>query len=196
MSDIEVPEDLESLKPEHMRALQTLSARLNSSEKIFTPEEIGEEIWQENSFKLIDHPFATKDIPNGSYWRWNQTKSRRTARLISQHSKVNLFKLIPRRRQTKVVSKTSLPKIKLWQFEIEDEDTNNITHALWCERGLSPDGTVFHFSNIKEKKKENKQKKEKKDSITLNISDFVFLAPLMNPDTAQQLFPQLNDNNV
>merc|ERR1712137_956601 len=121
------------LLPEYSRALKFLDKVLNNLETSRV-DDISEDIWIEGSVMMFKEQFSARHIPSGNNWRWNQTKSRKTAILQEKNVVVNFFKLSTRKRKNG--SSSAIPGFKMWQFEIKFRPNNDITFVVWCEKGI------------------------------------------------------------
>eukprot|EP00012_Vannella_robusta_P007261 CAMPEP_0206199104 /NCGR_PEP_ID=MMETSP0166-20121206/10057_1 /ASSEMBLY_ACC=CAM_ASM_000260 /TAXON_ID=95228 /ORGANISM="Vannella robusta, Strain DIVA3 518/3/11/1/6" /LENGTH=156 /DNA_ID=CAMNT_0053617131 /DNA_START=140 /DNA_END=607 /DNA_ORIENTATION=+ len=152
------------LQPEHIRALDKLVEHFDSTTP-GTRNTISSKVWEEGAFLVINEVVAAKHIPCGRTWRWNQTKSRKTAKAIEQNVTVNFHKLIPRKKRNAMDAE--IPTFKLWWYEIviPGKETH---YALWCERGIE------YSRGVRE--------------CEMHVSQFSFLAEFMDPETAADIW--------
>lgn len=117
-----------------------------------------------NAITVCKKSVKIRDIPSGYGWRWNQAKRRYSIK--KEGYSYELLKLVPRKTPTSTLK--TLPKLKLWRAVVLSGRCKAI--ILWCERGQDiPESTLND----------------------IHLSDLTFLAPLMDRDTAIELWPEL-----
>jgi hypothetical protein len=173
-----------SLPPEHRRALHFAMAQMESLRTIHFLD-LSDSIWRQGQVAAVTGSFGTKHIPRGEDWRWNQTRSRQRVTVTkgNTHELVEFWKMVPRKLIPSSV--TPIPSIKLWIFSFGPEPSQ--THLLWCERGISSPPSPSSSSSPY---KENKE--EPSDTNTLSeefLWQLVFLRPLMDANTAEEIWP-------
>ena len=122
-----------SLAPEYARAVDKLVSILRCPIK--AQHYITGDILNQGAIQKVLQKFTSKSIPAGTFWGWNQAKSRKKVELPIGY--VTFYKLTPRKRQKKPIPDAA-PNYKLWQFCIKPKD--KITkpfHILWCEKGVT-----------------------------------------------------------
>mmetsp|Transcript_16718 Transcript_16718/g.21313 ORF Transcript_16718/g.21313 Transcript_16718/m.21313 type:complete len:235 (-) Transcript_16718:84-788(-) len=170
----------ERLLPEYIRALEFLDSSLDSL--VATPvEDISDSIWNEGSVLMFVEQFSARYIPSGENWRWNQTKSRKQASLVTKKATVNFFKLSTRKRNTN--TSASIPGFKMWQFEITFQPKGEPIYVVWCEKGI--------------KTPEVEQKKEKDPLCNLSHHEIAMLHEItkcdaQNPNDPLYFWPSNN----
>ena len=119
-----------TMKPEDRRALQNLLAVLDKSNINHTI--MSSDVWTENRLSFFSLPFATKRIPSGNNWRWNQSRAKKEIYLQQYNAQVVIAKLIAR----KTKDSDTAPNYKLWQFTVTFlYSKREPLVVLWCEKG-------------------------------------------------------------
>ena len=176
------------LAPEFEKALKMATKRIEPLiTSSFKAQKMCSDLWMKSGTVIIIHKKPKiRDIPSGEGWRWNQAKRKHIVMSESFNMPLEIMKLVPRKAFKG--SSQSLPKVKLWQVCLLNA-INPIT-VFWCERGIDECENMCISTTF-----------EKEDNTTLDISDFSFLAPFMNPNDGRELWPDLPmyksmDNNV
>ena len=161
-----------SMPPEFSKALDVLLNNMQCTNVSPAPV-LSNDVMLEDSFQFVQNDFASRSIPAGEGWRWNQAKSRK--KIDVGFATVTFFKLAPRLLQTSNNKSSSSPNLKLWKYTIHPKNNAEKSfYAIWCERGL--DKTVIETSPP--------------TNECLSVKDFEFLAPFMDIDVAEQLWPE------
>lgn len=104
-----------------------------------------------------------REIPSGDGWRWNQAKRRYNVTHDKSGSSLELLKLVPRKTVRSHLK--TLPTLKLWQVTVTGKRNLAI---FWCEKGSDSIESV---------------------DDDIDLADFSFLAPFMDPAEASTLWP-------
>uniref|UniRef100_A0A6U1UX46 Uncharacterized protein n=1 Tax=Vannella robusta TaxID=1487602 RepID=A0A6U1UX46_9EUKA len=122
------------LPPEYRKAAIVVDNFL-ASQYILRPRKmIHQSILEEGNIQMIERRFNSRDIPDGSTWRWNQTKGRKKVFLPTGVT-ADFYKMIPRNKTGNPTEK--VPSYKLWCFQLTFPKGTK-THLLYCEKGVSP----------------------------------------------------------
>ena len=165
-----------ALQPEHQRALGFAFSKRDTLQPVLF-DELSSRMWCQGEMALVVGSFATKHIPRGPHWRWNQTRSRKRVSVKKDcvQESVQFWKMVPRKSLSS--NPTPIPSIKLWIFSLG----NDQTHLLWCERGIfslpsSPDSSFKPPADL---------------SILSEdlLWELEFLRPLMDPSVAEEIWP-------
>mmetsp|Transcript_117959 Transcript_117959/g.176238 ORF Transcript_117959/g.176238 Transcript_117959/m.176238 type:complete len:167 (-) Transcript_117959:58-558(-) len=155
------------LQPEYERAVKELLKHLETSP--VCTNEISETVaYVSGTFQLFGKRIATKTIPSGKSWRWNQTNARKEIFLAADNLSVKVLKLIPRKRN--MVSSERIPSLKIWQYEVISP--NKTYFAIWCEKGY------------------DRTKEPKEVAVSLELADLSFLSCWMEPSLANSFWPR------
>ena len=154
--------------PEVKRALKIIDQEIEnvSSINFIHYEELTQQVWENSGrITIIQSLPKIKQIPSEKGWRWNQSKGRISIEKMDRPSvSIDLMKLVPR----KVVRShlESVPSLKLWEANVYEFGKFKYT-VFWCEKGARPGD--------------------------LQLEDFSFLAKWMDPNRAQQLWPNCTE---
>ena len=74
-------------------------------------------------------------VPSGNNWKWAQSKGRKTVPMENENMTIDIFKILPRRKDKE--SSFPVPSLKLWIFHLRFE--NKCNSVIWCEKGLDPE---------------------------------------------------------
>ena len=169
-----VPNGYSGLFPEHIRALSMLQNNIDNMLPI-NSKDITKKVWVKNSMIFIDNPFTVKNIPNGSSWRWNQVKSKRTAILHDINADVLFFKIVTRKREKRNLPPCPIPSIKMWVYKITYEFSNIPVHCLWTERGITKNEiSTYAYKPVD----------------FPHISKLEFLSEFMDKDVVKEIWPK------
>lgn len=124
------------LPREYVRALTMLETHLDRL-PLSNKDDMDKRIWVENSVYKVDGPYSTRSLPSEDRWRWNQSKSRKSA-ILSNNTNVDFYKLCTRKRDPGD-SEFQSPGYKLWKFEVNKPNSEPIV-VLWCEKGIATEG--------------------------------------------------------
>ena len=89
-----------------------------------------------NTVTVYTGKIKPTNIPSGKDWKWAQSKGRKTVPMWHENMIVDLFKVLPRKVNTKQYSPIPLLKMKIWIIHIKFE--GNCNSIIWCEKGLDP----------------------------------------------------------
>ena len=151
------------LPPEFKRAAKVLCSQISFLNNLPPSHPPPNGFWKtSNSVFYVYRNIRNQDIPSSNGWRWNQVKNRYQVTDKYSGKIIQITKLIPRK--TPGSSIKCCPKYKLWRGVTECYE--NTTTIYWLEKGEDKSQKVV----IPE------------ENEPLNISDFEFLAPFMEPE--------------
>mmetsp|Transcript_26512 Transcript_26512/g.40856 ORF Transcript_26512/g.40856 Transcript_26512/m.40856 type:complete len:175 (+) Transcript_26512:152-676(+) len=156
------------LQPEHERVINDLSRKLSAPISYSMVHTLTTEIWEKGCFKFFKEPVTAKNIPSGTDWRWNQTKST-VCGTLGTDVEVMLHKLIPRKKPS-ITGKLQLPSLKIWRMEIKHKaSTEPHLHVLYCEKGITFSSTLKFCE--------------------MHLDQFSFLGEFMDAEVANEFWP-------
>ena len=151
-----------SLPPEFSNALKKLTSTFKDATTQQT--KLSPSIWQNSeSNASLNRVPKIREIPSGNGWRWNQAKKR----YVVQYDQITieLTKLVPRKAVRSHL--TSLPKLKLWQGIITNNNEPD-SAVYWCEKGA-----------------------DLTEEPELALEEYSFLSEYMSEEDSKQLWPEL-----
>ena len=172
-----------SLPPEFEKALKVINRKLEILHtKPQQTQKLSTNMWSKSgNLTIIKKRPKIRDIPSGFGWRWNQAKRRYNVTNDKVGAKIELLKLVPRKCVRSPIS--TLPTLKLWQASVVYKvgGKSSIT-VFWCEKGdKAAEKAVSNPFEMIEEQHPN----------PINLDDYSFLAPLMDPTEACQLWPSM-----
>lgn len=185
MSRTTMSDSNEKLQPEYVRAVECLDKHFDDK-IVFSSHTPNSSMLIHGAFQFFEKRIATKYIPSGKAWRWNQTNARKEIKMADRGITVKILKLIPRKRNT-IAPKSEIPSLKIWQFELVHPNKTS-TYALWCEKGLDA-SEVSNVSFFMKPSSECVQNHEIEVVPELKLKDFAFLSKWMDQSVASSFWP-------
>lgn len=160
-----------NLPPEFNKALEVAIQKFDELLiKRVSSQELTNQLWTTTGFSAFTRKqYKIREIPSGDGWRWNQAKHRYTISDTKYGAPLSIIKLVPRKAAKS--SLDSLPKLKLWLISMTYKKYS--MSIFWCEKG----------ADLYTPQEE------------LNLKDYAFLAPFMDPLTSKELFPTYDIHN-
>ena len=126
------------MKPEDIRAIEFLDSMLENLQPEPTNMPAADTFVQ-GKCQMFTERIKARKIPADKFWRWNQTRAKKTATSPRHNAVISFVKLIPRKLRSDL--SCVVPNYKLWQFEINYENGGCPRFVLWCEKGKTCDNT-------------------------------------------------------
>ena len=121
-----------TLTPEQSRALVVFEEAYQHFNDLLTTSNLSLESICITDTKIFTHqPLKTKNLPRGTDWLWNQSRSRQIVTL-EDGTNVCFYKLNTRKARK---APGESPLYKLWVYNITLKSNQELSF-LWCERGL------------------------------------------------------------
>jgi hypothetical protein len=124
-----------TLPPEQQRAVELMYSRLSNYPQHTKSSYTLDEICTSGNMFFTFLSLTTSDLPKGTYWQWNQSRSKRVLE-DPGYIRISLCKLNTRKHRG--IAGCS-PSVKLWVMHVELIQQQFSINFLWCEKGDVPE---------------------------------------------------------